>query len=65
MYFWSISKAAKAAGVKAWRITIKAGKGYEIATDAEIFAKYGELCKGFKCATVRDNKPEFGAFIRV
>lgn len=78
MYFWSISKAAKfakeqtakAANVKAWRITTKAekalqeiarqmaaGKGYEIATDAEIFAKYGELCKGFKCAKVRDNKP--------
>lgn len=78
MYYWSISKAvqfakmqtAKAASVKAWRITTKAskalqeiarqmtaGKGYEIATDAEIFAKYGELCKGFKCAKVRDNKP--------
>lgn len=77
MYYWSISKAvqfakeqtAKAASVKAWRITTKAGKalqdaakemaagkGYEIATDAEIFAKYGELCKGFKCAKVRDNK---------
>lgn len=78
MYFWSISKAAnyakmqtaKAASVKAWRITTKAGralqeiarqmaagKGYEIATDAEIFAKYGDLCKGFKYAKVRDNKP--------
>jgi hypothetical protein len=78
MYYWSISKAAtfakeqtaKAASVKAWRITTKAGralqeiarqmvagKGYEIATDAQIFAKYGELCKGFKYAKVRDNKP--------
>lgn len=63
-------QTAKAASVKAWRITTKAdkelqaiarkmaeGKGYEIATDAEIFAKYGELCKSFKCAKVRDNKP--------
>ena len=61
--YWSISKAvkfaqeqtAKAASVKAWRITTKAGralqeiarqmatgKGYEIATDAQIFAKYGD-----------------------
>lgn len=63
-------QTAKAASVKAWRITTKAGKmlqeiakemaagkGYEIGTDAEIFAKYGELCKGFRCAKVRDNKP--------
>ena len=63
-------QTAKAASVKAWRITTKAGKalqeiarqmvagkGYEIATDAQIFAKYGELCKGFKYATVRDDKP--------
>lgn len=78
MYYWRISKAvqfakeqtAKAAGVKAWRITTKAGKvlqeiarqmtagkGYEIATDAEIFAKYGDLCPIFKVANVRDNKP--------
>jgi hypothetical protein len=78
MYYWSISKAAKfakeqttkAASVKAWRITTKAGralqdiarqialgKGYEIATDAEIFAKYGELCPIFKVSTIRDNKP--------
>lgn len=78
MYSWSISEAiefakmqtTKAASVKAWRITTKAGrtlqdaakemtagKGYEIATDAEIFAKYGELCNGFKYAKVRDNKP--------
>ena len=78
MYFWSISKAAKfakeqtakAASVKAWRITTKAGKalqdaakemasgkGYEIATDAEIFAKYGDLCPIFKVAKVRDNNP--------
>lgn len=62
-------QTAKAASVKAWRITTKAGralqdiarqmaagKGYEIATDAEIFAKYGELCEGFKYAKVRDNK---------
>lgn len=61
---------AKAASVKAWRITTKAGralqeiarqmaagKGYEIATDAEIFAKYGDLCPIFKVAKVRDNKP--------
>lgn len=78
MYYWSISKAAKfakeqtakAASVKAWRITTKAGralqeiarqmsagKGYEIATDAEIFAKYGELCPIFKVSKVRDDKP--------
>lgn len=78
MYSWSISEAiefakeqtAKAASVKAWRITTKAGralqkiakelatgKGYEIATDAEIFAKYGDLCPIFKVAKVRDNKP--------
>lgn len=78
MYFWSISKAAKfakeqtakAASVKAWRITTKAGKalqdiarhmtagkGYEIATDAEIFAKYGGLCPIFKVSRIRDNKP--------
>lgn len=63
-------QTAKAASVKAWRITTKAGKalqeiarqmaagkGYEIGTDAQIFAKYGELCKGFKCAKLRDNKP--------
>ena len=63
-------QTAKAASVKAWRITTKsgkalqevakamaAGKGYEIGTDAQIFAKYGELCKGLKCAKVRDNKP--------
>lgn len=64
MCYWSVSKAAqfakkqtaKAASVKAWRITTKAGRalqeearrlsagrGYIIATDAEIFAKYGEL----------------------
>lgn len=76
--YWSISKAAKfakmqtakAASVKAWRITTRAGKalqeiarqmaagkGYEIATDAQIFAKYGELCPIFKVAKVRDNKP--------
>jgi hypothetical protein len=78
MYYWSISKAvqfakmqtAKAASVKAWRLTTKAGrvlqeiakkmasgKGYEIATDAEIFAKYGDLCPIFKVSTIRDNKP--------
>lgn len=78
MYYWSISKAiqfakmqtAKAASVKAWRITTKAGKalqeitkemasgkGYEIATDAQIFAKYGDLCPIFKVSTIRDNKP--------
>ena len=78
MYFWSISKAtkfakeqtAKAASVKAWRVTTKAGKalqeiakqmaagkGYEIGTDAEIFAKYGDLYPIFKVAKVRDNKP--------
>lgn len=77
MYYWSISKAvqfakeqtAKAASVKAWRITTKAGKalqeiarqmtagkGYEIATDAQIFAKYGDLCPIFKVSTIRDNK---------
>lgn len=76
--FLSISKAvefakmqtAKAANIKAWRITTKSGralhkianeitkdKGYEIATDAQIFAKYGELCPIFKVSTVRDNKP--------
>lgn len=78
MYYWSISKAmqfakeqtAKAASVKAWRITTKAGralqeiakemaagKGYEIGTDADIFAKYGDLCPIFKVSTIRDNKP--------
>lgn len=63
-------QTAKAASVKAWRITTKSGKalqeiarqiasgkGYEIGTDAQIFAKYGELCKGLKFAKVRDNKP--------
>lgn len=61
---------AEAASVKAWRITTKAGKalqnvakelargrGYMIATDAEIFAKYGDLCPIFKVSRVRDNKP--------
>lgn len=68
MYYWGVSKAvqfakeqtAKAASVKALQEIAKemaAGKGYEIGADAEIFAKYGELCKGFKCAKVRDNKP--------
>lgn len=78
MCYWSVSKAAqfakkqtaKAASVKAWRITTKAGRalqeearrlsagrGYIIATDAEIFAKYGELCPIFKVAKFRDNKP--------
>ena len=78
MCYWSISKAmqfakeqtAKAASVKAWRITTKAGralqevarqmatgKGYEIATDAEIFAKYGDLYPIFKVSKERDNKP--------
>lgn len=78
MCFWNISKAvqfakeqtAKAASVKAWRITTKAGralqeiarqmatgKGYEIATDAQIFAKYGDLCPIFKVSRIRDNKP--------
>lgn len=76
--YWSISKAvffakkqtAKAASVKAWRITTKSGralqdiarkmasgKGYEIATDAEIFAKYGEIYPALKVATIRDDKP--------
>lgn len=63
-------QTAKAASVKAWRITTKAGKalqeiarqmaagkGYEIGTDAEIFAKYGDLCPIFKVSTIRDNKP--------
>ena len=63
-------QTAKATSVKAWRITTKAGralqeiakemaegKGYEIATDAEIFAKYGKLCPIFKVSRVRDNKP--------
>lgn len=78
MNYWSISKAvkfaqeqtAKAASVKTWRITTKAGralqeiarqmatgKGYEIATDAQIFAKYGDLCPIFKVKKMRDNKP--------
>ena len=63
-------QTAKAASVKAWRITTKAGKalqeiarqmaagkGYEIGTDAQIFAKYGDLCPSFKWAKVRDNMP--------
>lgn len=64
------TQTAKAASVKAWRITTKAGKalqeiarqmaagkGYEIGTDAQIFAKYGDLCPIFKVSTIRDNMP--------
>lgn len=63
-------QTAKSASVKAWRITTKAGKalqeiakemaagkGYEIATDEAIFAKYSELCPWFKWAKERDNIP--------
>ena len=63
-------QTAKAASVKAWRITTKAGKalqevakamaagkGYEIGTDTQIFAKYGDFCPSLKGATVRDDNP--------
>lgn len=63
-------QTAKAASVKAWRITTKAGKalqeiarqmaagkGYEIGTDAQVFAKYGDLCPIFKVSTIRGDMP--------
>lgn len=59
----------RAAAVKPWRVRTKAakalqaraqelaaGRGYIIATDAEIFAKFSEFCPVLKWAKARDEK---------
>lgn len=59
----------RAADIKLWRVRTKAakamhqraqelaaGRGYIIATDAEIFAEFGEFCPAFKWAKERDEK---------
>jgi hypothetical protein len=35
---------------------LAAGRGYIIATDAEIFAEFSEFCPAFKWAKERDEK---------
>ena len=58
-----------AADIKPWRVRTKAaramyaraqelavGRGYMIATDAEIFAQFREFCPVLKWAAVRDDK---------
>lgn len=64
----------RAAGLKPWRVRTKtakamhqraqelaAGRGYIIATDAEIFAEFGEFCPAFKWAKERDEKTRIWA----
>lgn len=59
----------RAADIKPWRVRTKAaramhtraqqlagGRGYMIATDAEIFAQFREFCPVLKWAAVRDDK---------
>lgn len=64
----------RAADVKPWRVRTKAakamhqraqelttGRGYMIATDAEIFAEFSEFCPLLKWANERDNKKRIWA----
>lgn len=65
-----------AADIKPWRVRTKAaramharaqelavGRGYMIATDAEIFAQFREFCPVLKWAAVRDEKKRIWAIL--
>jgi hypothetical protein len=64
----------RAADIKPWRVRtnaakalqeraqeLAAGRGYIIATDAEIFAEFCEFCPAFKWAKERDEKKRIRA----